>query len=275
MEETINIQTVGDVKYELDKFKKKLDLSSITSEIKKIEMSLDSQHQELKTQIENKFKELETVKNTTVALDSKQSTRLSLLENDIQSLQKTLTTTENSIKNFTDNIKQVKSFETTVKNALQTLTEEIDSRFTKTEAKKALKEIQDVVEQNRKELMTKIGHIGGGSKPLRILNNGTDISKRYADVNFKPGSNITITAVDNNTTRQVDVTIDASGGGAGFTLLAATGTIDGNNLTFTFTSKPVYIISDGIWYRENHNWSWSGSTATMTVPPTDDIYGFK
>ena len=64
------------------------------------------------------------------------------------------------------------------------------------------------------------------------------------------------------------------GGGTGFTFLTATGTVDGNNSDFTFTSKPEYIVKDGAWYRENNGWTWSGSTATMSVSPQSDIWGF-
>ncbi len=62
--------------------------------------------------------------------------------------------------------------------------------------------------------------------------------------------------------------------GTGFTLLTATGTVDGSNTTFTFTQKPTYIVSDGAWYVEGSGWSWSGLTATMSVPPQTGIWGF-
>lgn len=58
-------------------------------------------------------------------------------------------------------------------------------------------------------------------------------------------------------------------------LLTATGTVNGSNITFTFTQKPAYIVSDGASYRENIGWTWSGLTATMIIPPNDDIFGFK
>lgn len=71
---------------------------------------------------------------------------------------------------------------------------------------------------------------------------------------------------------QIDALSGSSSGG-GFTELPATGTVDGNNTSFTFTQKPTYIVSDHAWYKENKGWTWAGSTATMTIPPNDDIYG--
>lgn len=62
--------------------------------------------------------------------------------------------------------------------------------------------------------------------------------------------------------------------GGGFTLLPATGAVNGINTAFTFTEQPDYIVSDGAWYRENIGWTWSSPTATMIIPPNDDIFGF-
>ena len=57
--------------------------------------------------------------------------------------------------------------------------------------------------------------------------------------------------------------------------LVATGTINGSNTVFTFVSQPQYIISDGAWYKVNVGWTWNGiDTATMTIPPNDNIWGF-
>lgn len=72
--------------------------------------------------------------------------------------------------------------------------------------------------------------------------------------------------------------------GGGFTKLTATGTIDGSNKAFVFTQKPTYIVSDHAWYQTVNagptaspttNWTWNAgtSTATMAVPPLEDIFG--
>ncbi len=82
------------------------------------------------------------------------------------------------------------------------------------------------------------------------------------------------TGISVDSTDPANPIVIAIGGGGGFTLLPATGSINGNNPTFTFTQQPTYIISDGVWYRVNKGWTWSVLTATMTVPPNDDIYGF-
>lgn len=83
------------------------------------------------------------------------------------------------------------------------------------------------------------------------------------------GTNVTITTVAG---RKV---ISATAG-TGFTALTATGTVDGSNAAFTFVSKPTYIIADGAWYVENTGWTWNSGTltATMSVPPQTNVFGF-
>lgn len=63
---------------------------------------------------------------------------------------------------------------------------------------------------------------------------------------------------------------------SGFTKLPATGAVNGVNTQFVFSQKPTYIVSDHAWYTENIGWTWNVGllTATMTIPPSEEIYGF-
>jgi hypothetical protein len=72
--------------------------------------------------------------------------------------------------------------------------------------------------------------------------------------------------------------VDSVGGGSGFTNLPATGTVNGSNVTFTFTQVPTYIVSDGVWLTALDNnggtqWNNVGTTITMSIPPTNSIFG--
>lgn len=76
--------------------------------------------------------------------------------------------------------------------------------------------------------------------------------------------------------------VDATGGGGGFTTLTATGSRNGINTVFTFTTstQPSYIVSDGVWLTAlddngGTQWTWSGSTATMVVPPNSSLFGVQ
>ena len=104
-------------------------------------------------------------------------------------------------------------------------------------------------------------------KPVAIKDEGITLVPSVGSIDFA-GTGVTGSNIGS------DVTETIPGGGAGLTQLTATGTVDGLNTTFTFTSKPTYIVSDGAWLLENAGWTYSGSTATMTTPPQFSIWGF-
>lgn len=68
------------------------------------------------------------------------------------------------------------------------------------------------------------------------------------------------------------------GGAGGFTELTATGTVNGVNAVFSFTQTPTYVVSDHAVYKSTNSsgsTNWSGTTTvTMTIPPTEDIFGW-
>ncbi len=122
-------------------------------------------------------------------------------------------------------------------------------------------------------IMDKSIQLIGGGRGIQLKVNGVK-KGLVKTINLIAGTNITITHTIAN--GRNDLLFDAVGG-AGFTTLPATGTVNGINIDFIFTEKPTYIISDGAWYKENKGWSWNGGTltATLTIPPNNDIYGFK
>lgn len=52
---------------------------------------------------------------------------------------------------------------------------------------------------------------------------------------------------------------------SGYTILAATGTVDDSNMDFVFASKPTEIVVNGISYRENEGWTWSAGPLTASL----------
>ncbi len=73
----------------------------------------------------------------------------------------------------------------------------------------------------------------------------------------------------------VGTTLSAIGTGGGYTLLAPTsGSVNSVNTLFPFSQQPLFVVSDGVWYRVNKGWTWTGSAVQLTVPaPNDDLYG--
>lgn len=75
-------------------------------------------------------------------------------------------------------------------------------------------------EKARRDFMDKLAsihipdnHGGNANRNISVGGNPSVLSK-YTDINFKAGSNVTLTYANNDTTKQVDLTIAASGGGS-------------------------------------------------------------
>lgn len=73
----------------------------------------------------------------------------------------------------------------------------------------------------------------------------------------------------------VGTVLSAIGTGGGYTLLAPTsGAVNSVNTLFPFSQQPLFVVSDGVWYRVNKGWTWTGSAVQLTIPgPSDDLYG--
>lgn len=69
--------------------------------------------------------------------------------------------------------------------------------------------------------------------------------------------------------------VSATGGGGGF--LAATGTVDGSNAIFVFTSAPSIVTVDNVPKQKTSSdgtVNWTGTTTiTLTIAPNYDIFG--
>lgn len=62
---------------------------------------------------------------------------------------------------------------------------------------------------------------------------------------------------------------------AGITVLSPTGTVNSVNTSFVFSSQPTVIVNDGVTLRVNFGWTWNSGTltATMSIPPSFDLFG--
>lgn len=52
----------------------------------------------------------------------------------------------------------------------------------------------------------------------------------------------------------------------GYSILAASGTVDGTNLTFTFAGKPAMVNVNGAFYQEGHGWTYTASNVVLDNP---------
>jgi hypothetical protein len=112
--------------------------------------------------------------------------------------------------------KQFTTLETKVEVLAATIRAESTTSLLETKT-----ELEEGIEQLRKELqkvrIELLGKVGGGSMNRQIFVGGNDPLIKYTDINFKAGSNVTLTYANNNTTQKAEITIAATGGGGGTT----------------------------------------------------------
>lgn len=83
-------------------------------------------------------------------------------------------------------------------------------------------------------------------------------------LNIVAGANVTLSY--NRANGRNDITISATGGSGSLSVLAATGTIDDSNVTFTFASTPTLVIVNGACYRDGKGCSIVTTTVTLDNP---------
>ena len=124
--------------------------------------------------------------------------------------------------------------------------------------------------------MERLSYNKGGSINRQIKVGGTDPLTKYTDINLVAGSGVSITTADDNTEKNVDMTFSVSG--IGTSIVTPPEVPDGIITAFTFVSKPKLVFVDGgravqeVSGDSTVNWTYAGTTLTMTVAPNFDIF---
>lgn len=230
--ENPTVKFYEEINRKLDKFKSDFKLEPIISAIEGIQADLEttktSYSQESKkntTETLGKFKEISDSLSKGSQLTQKE---LKNLSSRIDALQDELSFQSTSSSEGDKSLKQVmEGFETRLDEMFSMFKEEelskgelISSINTQFEANTgSVKTLSDALETLRQELLAQIANVQGrgGAMNRQMFIGGVDPLTKYTDMNLKAGSNVTISYVNNNTTKKVDVTISSSGGGGGST----------------------------------------------------------
>lgn len=105
---------------------------------------------------------------------------------------------------------------------------------------------------------------GGNTVPLNLYVNNENYGG-IREVNIV-GSGVSAELINGVMTVNV--------GGSGFTKETPTGVINGSNTSFTVTSEPNYVVSDGITYFASAGYTYSSLTITMDTPPAQYIRSY-
>ena len=265
LEETVNIATIDDVKSELNKFKKKIDLSPLITEIDRIEELFNQKFKEIQKEIEEKDKEIEKNLDNDDEIE-KLNNEIALLKNQQQNLveKKDLTIFSKS--------DEIRGVEFRIDNTIKSVSDSLKNLSNKDEVKKVVKEIEEKIDDLRRNVLTRLSSIGGGSMNRQIRIGGIDYLTRYTDINLKAGSNMSITVANDDVKKSVDITFTASGGGVN--IETPTGDIDDSNLTFTVVNEPKLLNINGAVYSVGIGLYSSYLTGTITLSSPVGVGGF-
>lgn len=247
LEETVNIQTVDDVSRQLKSFQKKIDFAPILEEVKRVGEEFANKSKELRDMIASRENDLESVKRLVVNNDA-----VNRLKVEIKTLRESLSQLEmiqgEELKSLEESIATFKNAESKLKVDIKKISEDLNTKVTKKEVEKVSKETKEQMEElnnsiNRVKEFASSNRGGNANRNIAIGGN-TSVLSRYTDINIKPGSNVTLTYSNNNTSKYLDLTIAATGG-AGTSRSISTVTVS-SVLADTAATDIVVLANGGI-----------------------------
>lgn len=257
VKQKIEIATIDEVTRKIDKFRKELDIKPVMDAVETIERGYSERMGELSDILDDELNKL------------RQEIEDNRPDSDIQKLRESVEFIQSRIDSLGDESVQTI---TPIKSALADLDAYAKSCMEKCEqmadqalADKAemirkhdvigfemnnkLGEVNKSLEAFRQEFLSRLGNIGGGNQNRNIAIGGNpSVLSKYTDINLKAGNNVTITYQNNDTTKQVDVTISATGGSGsvGGTVRSINRVSTSQTMGSVAGTDYVYIADQGI-----------------------------
>lgn len=243
LKEKVTVKTLEQVNVELEKFKKRIDLQPILDSLREIESSFGEKTQSLYEELGIKLAEL----------NKADETRAKVLKSDIDDLNLQISSLETSFKLDITKVKKSIPDLTDLEDRVSELTIDLETRLSllENEEPQEIKDWQETIDKLRKDLMSRIGNLGGGNMNRKITFGSVDYLTKYTDINYIAGSNVTFTIANNNTTKMVNITISATGGGGGGTVRSINSISADTTAGSTSGTDYVYLVS---------------GTTTLTLP---------
>lgn len=233
--EKITVKTLEDVQVQLERNRKRINFEPLTQAFEKLKSDLAEKDTQLLALLEQKQVELaEAIKQSNES-SSQESEILNLRISELMGEIAALQARKVEIPDFG---KQIQDAEIRLMKMINLIDfPEYDDK----EVKKEIKELEEALKKLRIEMQSR----GGGSMNRNIAVGGnTSVLSRYTDLNIRPGSNVTLTYANNNTTKYLDLTIAATGG-AGTSRSISTVTVS-SVLADTAATDIVVLANGGV-----------------------------
>ena len=223
LQKQMSAKSLDEVNKVLADFQKKIDLTPIKKGLEDLKGSNGGIYEDLRKKIDTFFASFSgRLESGLKRLDSEQTASLSNKDG--------LTRLEGDFKGKSTLLDEVKGSSEATKKELTSIAEELRG-FVKDLNKRLLEQslngeqleggletLSDELTKLRQDMLSMIANVGGGNANRNIAIGGnTSVLSMFTDINWKPGSGITITYTNNQVTKYTDITIAANGGTTGIT----------------------------------------------------------
>ena len=209
LEETVNIQTVDDVSRKLKQFQERINFKPLIDEITNIKELFNSRTKELESILNTKTKEI------VIASEERNESKVFTLQSEVNNIKNELSKSEvlhsQSIDILSKQITESKSIEGQINKVIENIKDNIIALTTKEEAKKSLQDIQELIEELRRDLAKISGR--GGSANQQINVNSSIMSAQFADINFVSDTAIKWVATNDTINKRVNIQASIISGG--------------------------------------------------------------
>ena len=196
----------------------------VALKLKKAEMAKQG-IDEVKNQIQSIFEYIADLKQELKKSENEKVSQLRLMMDEYRSaslekmgiLSAEMDTLKEDIKEISQRKVEIPNLESQIKGVKDEL-EKITSNSDLDDTKKKVAELEEEIKKLRRDAMVAIANKGGGNMNRNILvGNNPSTLGRYTDLNIRAGTNITLSYQNNDNLKTTDLTIAATGGGAGIT----------------------------------------------------------
>jgi len=245
VKEDSSIKMLGEISGKINRFKRDFNLKPILKQLDDFQALFDQMHESIVSQFEETSQSSENTRNELESLIKSSSENLTkMTAKELKAVLQRLDSLENQFsfesEGSKNDKKSLKEVIDGLESKLTSLVDDFKKSSTESQGNRAdiesrLKErgesitkLQEELETLRKDTMSKIAGLGGGSMNRQINVNSSVMSSKYTDINFQQGGNIGWSVSDDDTNKRVNIraSILAGGGGAG--------TPGGNNTEIQF-----------------------------------------
>lgn len=207
LETDITIVTLNEVNEKINKLRKSINMNPLLEEIENLQSEFKSYALEILKEIEDKTNEIRT---TIKAKEKETEEKINSVIEENKDIKKELFTIS---KSNSENIKKITGELSVLNQKLPSFAnrEQIAEKLKKLENWDNTEELKNYTDKTRTELLNIITARGGGQAHRQIKVGGVDVLTKYTDINLVAGTNVTLTTANDNTDKNVDITITATG----------------------------------------------------------------